>query len=328
MLRHIANYFAKKKFTERALNYLNIDTVFLNYHRVITDEEYLRKNRPDDDLIVSKSIFEKQIIYLKENFNVISINDINKNLKFKKKIVITFDDGYFDNFENAFPILHKYNCPAIIYIVTSFLDNKNFPWWLKIWQIIEANEYLIYDQKKIDISNNNLKLKIYNFFCKKIFLMKSSEQNSFLTKVTKNLDKIPSNIKDEFLSSNDLIKLDKSELIEIGCHTHTHQNLRLLDESELNYEINESKLALEKILKKKIKHFSIPFGTKKSFSKKTINLLKKYDFKTIVSTEQGNFNKKRLLSIPRIGIGNNDLETSLHSKALGFDSFINKIFKR
>ena len=136
LLRHIANYFAKKKFTERALNYLNIDTVFLNYHRVITDEEYLRKNRPDDDLIVSKSIFEKQIIYLKENFNVISINDINKNLKFKKKIVITFDDGYFDNFENAFPILHKYNCPAIIYIVTSFLDNKNFPWWLKIWQII------------------------------------------------------------------------------------------------------------------------------------------------------------------------------------------------
>ena len=38
--------------------------------------------------------------------------------------------------------------------------------------------------------------------------------------------------------------------------------------------------------------------------------------------------KKKLFRIPRIGIGNNDLETSLYSKAIGFDSFINKILKR
>ena len=103
MLRQITNYCAKN-LTKVLFNFLDIDTVFLNYHRVISDEEYFKNNRPDDDLIVSKSVFEKQIKYLKKNFNVISINDINKNFNLKK-IVITFDDGYFDNFENAFPIL-------------------------------------------------------------------------------------------------------------------------------------------------------------------------------------------------------------------------------
>ena len=46
------------------------------------------------------------------------INDINKNFNLKNSA--NLDDGYFDNFENAFPILKEYNCPAIIYIVTSF----------------------------------------------------------------------------------------------------------------------------------------------------------------------------------------------------------------
>ena len=72
----------------------------------------------------------------------------------KRKVVITFDDGYFDNLENAYPVLKKYECPAIIYIVTSFLNNENYPWWLKIWKIIEENEHLIYNQKLIFLMKN------------------------------------------------------------------------------------------------------------------------------------------------------------------------------
>ena len=327
-LRQITNFCANNKLTTLIFDFLKINTVFLNYHRVISDQEYLNEKRPNNDLIVTESNFEKQIKYLKQNFNIISINDIDKNLKQKKNVVITFDDGYFDNFRNALPILKKYECPATIYIVTSFLNNKNYPWWLKIWKIIEKNEHLTYNQKKINISDNKSKLKVYHFFCKKIFSMKQLEQNSFFSEICKDLNQIPIIKKDEFLSDNDLKRLDESKLIEIGCHTHTHQNLKLLDDNELKYEINSSKNILEQMLRKKINHFSIPFGTKDSFTEKTIKSLQKFNFKTIVSTEHGNFNKENLFTIPRIGIGNDDLEESLYSKALGFDSFINKILNR
>lgn len=328
MFRQITNYFAKKDLTKVLFNFLDIDTVFLNYHRVISDEEYSKNNRPDDDLIVSKSVFEKQIKYLKQNFNVISINDINKNFNLKKKIVITFDDGYFDNFENAFPILQKYNCPAIIYIVTSFLDNKNYPWWLKIWRIIEANEHIFYDQKKIDITNKSSKINTYNFFCEKIAMMKNSEQNSFFNIINKDLNNNRIDKINEFLSTDDIINLSKSEFIEIGCHTHYHQNLKILSDEELYDEISKSKLILEQTLDKEINHFSIPFGTTDRFSERSLELLKKFNFKTIVTTENGNFRNNKILRIPRIGIGNNDLNDTLYSKALGFDSFINKILNR
>ena len=328
MLREITNFCSKKRITKLVLDYLNIDTVFLNYHRVISNEEYLKNDRPDNNLVVSSSIFEEQIKFLKKNFNVISINDISKNLEIKKKIVITFDDGYLDNYENALPILKKYNCPAIIYVVTSFLDNKNYPWWLKIWKIIQQNNNIIYQKEKIDVSNKHLKFKIYHFFCNKISLMKHSEQNLFFENLSKNLRDFQFGKNNEFLSSDDLIKLNKNDFIEIGCHTHYHQNLRILSDQELNEEINLSKSLLEKILNKKINHFSIPFGTKNTFSSKSIELLKKFNFQTIVTTEHGNFNKKKIFRIPRIGIGNNDLENSLYSKALGFDSIINKILNR
>ena len=79
----------QKNLTRSVLNFLILILFFLNYHRVISDEEYSVKQRPNNDLIVTKSTFDKQIRYLKENFNVISINQIDKDVQQKRKVVIT-----------------------------------------------------------------------------------------------------------------------------------------------------------------------------------------------------------------------------------------------
>lgn len=327
VIRKIVNFLSKKNLTRILLKKLNNGTVFLNYHRVISNNDFKKNDRPNDDLIVSESVFEDQIKFLTNNFNVISINDLNKDLKLEKKIIITFDDGYLDNYQIALPILRKYNCPAIVYIATSFLNNKNFPWWLKIWKVIENNQFIIFDKKKFDISNKSSKIKIYNFFCRKFFLLKKSEQVIFLNKIKYN-NELKENYNKDFLHTEDLLKLSKDNLIDIGCHSHYHQNLKILDETELINDITQSKLLLEKITGNRIIHFSIPFGTKDAFSEKTIEILKELNFKTIVTTNHGNFDKKELSKIPRIGIGNNDLGNTLFSKAIGFDGFVNKILKR
>ena len=64
--------------------------------------------------------------------------------------------------------------------------------------------------------------------CKKIVMMKNSEQNSFFNLINKDLNNHRIDKINEFLSTDDLINLSKSELIEIGCHTHYHQNLKIL----------------------------------------------------------------------------------------------------
>lgn len=68
--------------------------------------------------------FEKQIIFLKNNYEIISLDGIEKNKNYKKiNIIITFDDGYEDNFLYAFPILKKYSVPATIFLVSDFIFN-------------------------------------------------------------------------------------------------------------------------------------------------------------------------------------------------------------
>ena len=119
----------------------------LNYHRV------LPSNKIDNSLVnisVSTDNFIRQLNYLKNNFDIISLDDLLLHLKNKSnefKIAITFDDGYSDNLDYAYPILEKFKAPATIYIITKFINNKVMPWWIKLDYFIKNNNK-IYDDKK------------------------------------------------------------------------------------------------------------------------------------------------------------------------------------
>lgn len=93
--------------------------LILNYHSV----------NPDYKFSTSPYDFEEQMLFLKENYEVISLDDLNSPdfnplMIDKVKVIITFDDGYEDNFLYAYPILRKYNLPATIFITTDFIFNK------------------------------------------------------------------------------------------------------------------------------------------------------------------------------------------------------------
>lgn len=90
--------------------------VILMYHSIGDNREFFT---------VSEKEFDRQMTYLKENdFHVISAVDLieiveNNLLIPDKTVVITFDDGYQDNFRNAFPILNKHRFPATIFVSTA-----------------------------------------------------------------------------------------------------------------------------------------------------------------------------------------------------------------
>lgn len=70
--------------------------------------------------------FEKQMIFLKENgYQTITFFDLQENPKMdlNKKVMLTFDDGYEDNYQLMFPIIKKYDFKAIIYLVTQINHN-------------------------------------------------------------------------------------------------------------------------------------------------------------------------------------------------------------
>src|SRR3989338_1703757 len=131
-----AVYRAPKKISNMVLP----KTIVLLYHRVCD-----LKNDPESLAILPKR-FEEQISYLKNNYTVLSLADFYNNLQKKKiaknAILITFDDGYLDNFSYAFPILKKHHIPAVIFVADP--DEEKEFWWDELARIIhDPSEYKI-----------------------------------------------------------------------------------------------------------------------------------------------------------------------------------------
>ncbi|MFN8008881.1 MAG: polysaccharide deacetylase family protein [Terriglobia bacterium] len=100
----------------------------LYYHRVT--------NVCQDAMTLDIDEFERQIRFLKKNYWLISSNELLEwcdqaefpMLAHRHACLITFDDGYEDNFVNALPILRKYQCPAIFFVSTGLIGNeRQFP---------------------------------------------------------------------------------------------------------------------------------------------------------------------------------------------------------
>ncbi|MDT8901696.1 polysaccharide deacetylase family protein [Anaeroselena agilis] len=103
------------------------DVPILNYHKVDNFEH---------SLSLTPAEFEHQISYLAENgYHSITPDQLMAYLKYGralpgKPVLITFDDGYGDNYVNAYPILRKYGFTATIFIVTGLVghDNRYLTW--------------------------------------------------------------------------------------------------------------------------------------------------------------------------------------------------------
>src|SRR5574344_209643 len=79
----------------------------------------------DSTLFVKTDDFDSQIAYLKENgYTSLFLSEISKASDYDKPIIITFDDGYKDVYDNAFPILKKYGFKADFFVITDWLDGQ------------------------------------------------------------------------------------------------------------------------------------------------------------------------------------------------------------
>ena len=131
----------------------------LNYHQINDTDENL--------LTVSTAEFEAQMAWLEENgYQTITAAELADALEGKKTlpdrpVLITFDDGYIDNYRCAFPILKKHNMKACIFLISEYVSlYPNYLTWEQLAEMqasgIEFGSHTVDHNVLTELSPNSV----------------------------------------------------------------------------------------------------------------------------------------------------------------------------
>ncbi len=105
----------------------------LGYHR-ICDPASPGFSGLESNVSATPAMFARQMDYVKRRFNVISLEALRAYVADgvalpPRPLLITFDDGYLDNYTHAYPILRERGLPAVLFVVSRWLGSAYRPWW-------------------------------------------------------------------------------------------------------------------------------------------------------------------------------------------------------
>ena len=243
--------------------------VILNYHRIRPDAS--TAETPFDDGVFSANAdqFFRQMRWLKRHTRILSEQELidqivthNYPKTNRTSVVITFDDGYEDNYSIAYPILKSLQIPATFFICTEMVWERKLFWWDVMAYLIKKcrKPSIVIHDHEYALQNNRLKviedfqLRMKQYPCGRI----RSELR--LISEAAEIDLPSDGIQDRELMTREQIREMAAHQMTIGSHAHTHQALTCLDDCGHEAELTVSKQLLEQATGQPVKSISYPFG--------------------------------------------------------------------
>jgi peptidoglycan/xylan/chitin deacetylase (PgdA/CDA1 family) len=291
-------------FTKIRLNLLYI----LAYHRIFP---LPGKDYPFSESTISATPeeFDKQMDFVRNRFNVINFGVLSNAISSgkplpKNSLIITFDDGYADNFEIAWEILKKYGLTATIFLVTSFVGSSNLFWFDKLSYMIKRFSGDFINAGKYVFETGSKNREMIRESVMRIFRSVSEKDRLRLYGELEKQCNIGITSEDIALAkplSWDQIREMSKGGIEFGSHTISHPFLSNLTKSEMMYELLESKHVIEQKLGKEIQSIAYPSG---SYDHRVMNCAKNcgYQFGTSYEHNVTKFDENNLFNMPRIHV--------------------------
>lgn len=266
--------------------------VILWYHGICDESFCLLKGF--DERHISKSLLKKHLEHLKrKGYAFVSMTELIDAIKNKKRVgksvVLTFDDGFRNIVENCYPIMKEYGAKGCFYLVSDLIGTNQLLWTDYIETVVrnlnkgnfqftfkgEKIQYKLVDKKSYEVTMQDIKAKLR--------MISDKERHEHLTQFNNlKLDDVP---KEFSLATWEQIKALDHSVLEIGSHTRRHPNCaNLTSDKELEDEIRDSKIDIEKNIGREIKHFCYPAG---SYNDRVIAKVKEYGYESAVTIMHG-----------------------------------------
>lgn len=263
----------------------------LTYHRIGNWQ-----STPHDEQVFSatREEFEVQIALLRK-MTVISLGEALDLLLHNKKfsgtvILLTFDDGYLDSYQTAFPILQNAGLPGTFFLVSSFVGSNQLPWWDEIPFLVRKSRL---PQIELD------------YPCRRSIVLGSGRRRDSIRRLVRLYNDSADGL--HFLThlrdrcsvesgwdTSERLFLDWREAremaaagMDIGAHTHSHRNLGHLSLTAQITELDLSRRRLEFEMGRRVDVLAYPYGTRDSLGRDTSFALRATGYRAAFSCYGG-----------------------------------------
>jgi peptidoglycan/xylan/chitin deacetylase (PgdA/CDA1 family) len=246
----------------------------LNYHRIGESED-----SPFDRSLWSSTAeaFHEQVRFIARQADAILPAELEDALRAGRgrHVMLTFDDGYRDNHELAYPILRSHGVRACFFIATGFLDSPHPAWWDEIaWMVhrseraeIEPGPWLA-APLAVDGGGRDQAVRALTERYKGLSGEDAERFLDFLAEATGSGRCEPAEAADEWMTW-DMVREMSEAGMEIGGHTVTHPVLSRVAPERQRDEIAGCRARLEHEVGRPMHSFSYPNGTIDSFGPET-----------------------------------------------------------
>ncbi|WP_417684216.1 polysaccharide deacetylase family protein [Roseibium sp.] len=283
-------------------------------HHVRADQE--RSFRPNQHLEITPEFLRECVDRIRRNgYEILAMDEAVDLLKSgygrKRYAVLTFDDGYRDNLEVAYPVLKELGAPFTIYVATGLIDRQSDLWWIALEHMIAANDELVLseDGSGTGISCRTLQEKNACYHQLTQWLtheVGELEQRQIIQRLAERYDFDLAALVDRLMMTwDDLRQLASEPLVTLGAHTHGHHALARLSEEDARKDIMTGVYRMQAELGRKPKHFAYPYGNQVAVSERDARLLADIGFNSAVTTFPGvlkSVNARSPMLLPRVSL--------------------------
>ncbi len=296
--------FLRKEFRDKGF--------ILMYHRIV--------HSPGEDAVplqpgmyVTDETFERHLAFLKKKYSIIPFHEmvhrINQGRTTGECCSITFDDGWRDTYDTAFPLLKRYQVSATVFLAAGYIGTHKWFWPEELtWCLemllkqdagyAETNDFIKHFLPAMDRNGKMNHTDLIDGAVERVKKYRPDEREALLEAIRKAL---PDRSKNRLLMNWDEVEeMHKSGLVSFGAHTVNHIYLDQVGQDTARLEISSSKKVIEDHLGVPVTLFAYPNG---NYTPQTIGMLEHSGFLGAVTTKWGYVDKNTpLMEMPRIAM--------------------------
>ncbi|WP_439510624.1 polysaccharide deacetylase family protein [Marinimicrobium koreense] len=234
---------------------------------------------------------------VKQKYDFIALDDLidravqGQRIK-RPTLCFTLDDGYSDQVTRLIPVLLKYDAKPTLFVITDFIDGKDWPWDAKISYLIRNSRLreasVVMQGSEIPLKLDSVKDRVHSrrllsAYAKRI---QSSDIPEFVDRISAALDvETPFSAPEDYLPASwDQLREAEKAGVTIGSHARSHFVLSAMNPGTISEELVYSKARLKEELQSPSQIFCYPSGTTQDFSRNHELMVRMAHYRGAVST--------------------------------------------